>query len=51
MRENEHMKKTATGNEIVPATTALEVMSDFFNHRAHIYEAKHVENIGGMESK
>ena len=29
----------------------LEVMSVFFNNRAPIYEEKHLEHIGGMESK
>jgi tRNA (cmo5U34)-methyltransferase len=29
----------------------LEEMSDFFNTRASIYEEKHLEHIGGMESK
>ena len=29
----------------------LEEMSDFFNGRAPIYENKHLEHIGGMESK
>ena len=29
----------------------LEEMSVFFNNRAPIYEEKHLENIGGMESK
>jgi tRNA (cmo5U34)-methyltransferase len=29
----------------------LEEMSDFFNARAPIYEEKHLEHIGGMESK
>jgi len=29
----------------------IEEMSDFFNARAPIYEEKHLEHIGGMESK
>jgi len=29
----------------------LEEMSDFFNTRAPIYEKKHLEHVGGMESK
>ena len=29
----------------------LEEMSDFSNHRAPIYDEKHLEHIGGMESK
>jgi tRNA (cmo5U34)-methyltransferase len=32
-------------------TSALEEMSDFFNSRAQIYEEKHLEHVGGMESK
>ena len=39
------MKKDDTGNP------ALEEMSDFFNNRAPIYDEKHLEHIGGMESK
>ena len=33
------------------ATHSFEEMSAFFNNRAQIYEEKHLEHIGGMESK
>lgn len=35
-------------NEVTPS---FEEMSEFFNNRAQIYEEKHLEHIGGMESK
>jgi len=38
-------------SEINLATTVLEEMSDFFNNRSQIYEEKHIEHLGGMESK
>ena len=50
--EYEALKTQMTGSIMVfRRKSVLEEMSDFFNNRAQIYEEKHLEHIGGMESK
>ena len=51
MKTLDESTATAMDSRDTAIIPALEEMSDFFNRRAPIYEEKHLEHIGGRESK